>query len=76
MFVSCRENHVESVRGNRVSRRDRRWFACNRASQLEILDARRNRYLTRREVESMGARNRIMSMPAPRSGKTSAIALA
>lgn len=40
MFVSCRENHVESVGGNRVSRRDRRWFACNRTSQLEILDAR------------------------------------
>lgn len=40
MFVSCRENHVESVGGNRVSRRDRRWFARNRASQLEILDTR------------------------------------
>lgn len=47
MFGSCRENHVEeSVGGSRVSRRDRRWFACDRTSQLEILDARVNKYLT------------------------------
>lgn len=46
MRGSCRENHVESVGGSRVSRRDRRWFACNRASQLEMLDAARNKYLT------------------------------